>query len=259
MRFPSMGQSARPAPWTTCTALILTAVLWQTDLSAAERRGGIEIGAKGVKATAVEIGEGPSGRTIKTILNKVSNTTVTAGVVETGKYDPNAIRETATEAGNFARLMRDEFGIPPEKVRVIGSSGLPTATNRHALVEAVKEATGLPAMEFLSPCREVELTIAGLTTEAERKNAILVDVGSGNTKGGYIGTGNQPVCFSIPLGSVTYAGRVSRDSPREPFPAAAGRSFGRSSWKLHCPSRSAPIRNFPPVRSYSSPVEQLTR
>jgi len=223
MRFQLMappGQWPARAYAAAALALTLTAAFSPAGL-AAERRGGIEIGAKGVKATAVELGGSPDRPTVKTILNAVSNTTVTTGVVKTGKYSADAIRDTAQEAGKLAKRLRDELGIPPEKIRVIGSSGLPPASNRDELINAVKIATGLPAMEFLTPCREVELNIAGLVPDAERKNAVLVDVGSGNTKGGFIGPESQGVCFSVPLGSVTYAERVKKDSPGKPFPAAA--------------------------------------
>jgi hypothetical protein len=191
--------------------------------AAAERRGGIEIGAKGVKATVLELETGPSGPTSRTVMTGVSNTTVTAGVVGTNKYSASAIRETAAEAGKFARQMRDEYGVPAEKIQVIGSSGLPAASNRNELVEAVREATGLPPMRFLTPCEEVGLTIAGLLSESERSSALLVDIGSGNTKGGYLGASGQALCFSVPAGSVTFADRVKKDAPGQPFGESADR------------------------------------
>jgi exopolyphosphatase/pppGpp-phosphohydrolase len=205
-------------PWfATALALLVTAL----PAAAAERRGGIEIGAKGVKATVLELDTGPSGPTSRTIMTEVSNTTVAAGVVGTNKYSAGAIRETAAEAGKFAKQMREQYGVPSEKIQVIGSSGLPGASNRNELVEAVREATGLAPLRFITPCEEVGLIIAGLLAEPERSRALLVDIGSGNTKGGYLGAGGQTVCFSVPFGSVTFADRVKKDAPGQAFADAA--------------------------------------
>ncbi len=189
---------------------------------AADRRGGIEIGAKGVKAVVVEVDSGQGGVFSQTLMNQVSNTTVAAGTANGGLFSQQAIDDTATAAGEFAQEMKNKFQIPAEKIRVVGSSGLPNAANRSELVQAVAKTTGLAPMEFLTPCREVELTIQGLVPPAERDNALLIDVGSGNTKGGVIGSSGQAACFSVPLGSVTYATRVAKDTDgNAPFPAAA--------------------------------------
>ena len=40
-------------------------------------------------------------------------------------------------------------------------------------------------MEFITTCREVQLTIAGLVPRADWQLAVLFDIGSGNTKGGF--------------------------------------------------------------------------
>jgi hypothetical protein len=50
-----------------------------------------------------------------------------------------------------------------------------------------------------------------------------MDIGSGNTKGGYIASDGRPVIFSVPLGSVTFANRVTKDVPGKPFAEAADR------------------------------------
>jgi len=203
--------------WPAVAFLLVAPLLY-----AGERRGGIEIGAKGVKATVVEISDAAGSPAAKTIMTEVSNTTVVAGVAPGGLYSAEAIRDTAVEAGKFAQKIRDEFQVPPQNLRVVGSSGLPQASNRDELAKAVREATGAyEPMEFLTPCREVQLTILGLIPEAERNRALLVDVGSGSTKGGFLGSDGHPTCFSVPLGSVTYANRVKKDLSGKSFPEKA--------------------------------------
>ncbi len=213
--------------WFRQTAVVWFAATLALDVASAsqipqsaERFGGIEIGAKGVKATVVEVV--PSTGTLpKTIMNSdyISNTTLAEGVVKTKKFSSAAIQETAEEAGKFARRIREEFKVPSDRIRVVGSSGLPKeATNRDDLINAVRAATGLAPMTFLDPPEEVKLTILGLPlTEAERGESLLVDVGSGNTKGGLLGRDNRFVYFTVPLGSVTYANRVTQNAPGKPF------------------------------------------
>ena len=209
--------------WFAATLALDVASASQIPQSA-ERFGGIEIGAKGVKATVVEVVPG-TGTPPKTIMNSdyISNTTLAEGVVKTKKFSSAAIQETAEEAGKFARRIREEFNVPSDRIRVVGSSGLPKeATNRDDLTNAVRAATGLAPMTFLDPPEEVKLTILGLPlTEAERDESLLVDVGSGNTKGGLLGRDNRLVHFAVPFGSVTYANRVTQDAPGKPFAQAA--------------------------------------
>jgi hypothetical protein len=196
--------------------ITLSVALGQEPGSAPERCAGIEIGAKGVKATVVEVGSSRS----RPVMEAISNTTIAQGAAKSGKFSDAAIRDTAEEAGKFARRIRDEFKVPADRVCVVGSSGLPKVSNRDDLVKAVADTTNLPKMTFLVPADEVRLTIKGLLDdESERDSALLVDVGSGNTKGGFLGTGGV-VDFSVPLGSVTFANRVTTDASAKKLPFA---------------------------------------
>jgi len=202
-------------------AITLSVAFAQEPRSSPDRCAGIEIGAKGVKATVLEVGSSGS----RPIMEAVSNTTIAQGAAKTGRFSDAAIRDTAEEAGKFARRIRDEFKVPADRVCVVGSSGLPTVSNRDDLVKAVAETTNLPAMAILVPAEEVRLTIKGLLNdELERADALLVDVGSGNTKGGFLGAGTV-VDFSVPYGSVTFANRVAMDasSKKQAFSDAAAR------------------------------------
>ncbi len=170
--------------------------------------------------TVIELADKPD-QPAKVLLSAASNTTIASGAVKTRKYSPDAIQETATAAAGFVKRLQGEFGLGPEQIRVVGSSGLPSATNRQELVDAVAQATGLPPMELITPCREVELAIAGLVPRSRWQNSAFVDVGSGNTKGGCLGSDGRGACLSVDLGSVTFADRVSKDANGKPFDEVA--------------------------------------
>ena len=197
-------------------AMVLMATMGQAisgqvsseEKAASQRYAAIEIGSKGVKALVLDVS--PSGA--KSVLETVSNTTLAQDVAKSGVFSAGAIRDTAEEAGKFATRIREEFQVPAARVCVYGSSGLPKASNRDDLVKAVAESTSLPAMSFITPTEEVAATIRGsLVGEADRAQGLMVDIGSGNTKGGFL-TPSGVVDFSVPLGSVTFENRVSQDA-----------------------------------------------
>jgi uncharacterized protein (TIGR03000 family) len=175
--------------------------------------GGIEIGSKGVKATVVEFL--PTKLDIEPTppkLSKTSNTTIAA--LKDGKYQEDAIADTADAVEKFYKQLQEEFKVAPENIFIVGSSGLPNASNRDALVAAVKEKTG-KTMSFITVDQEVGLTILGAVPPNDRAKALLVDIGSGNTKGGCYekqGGSYQLTPMSLPLGAVTFATKVKDEA-----------------------------------------------
>ena len=222
--------------------------------AAGDRYAGIEIGSKGVKAVVIAAGQAGNVR------KGIANTTLAQGVAKSGVFSESAIADTAEEAGKFADRIRDEFKVPSEKISIFGSSGLPKATNRDALVQAVTAATKLSPMTFINPADEVKYSIKGLLdSPTDRARALLIDVGSGNTKGGYL-QGDGVVDFSIPFGSVTSRTAWPRRSPRTRSPSRrtppnCGQASSSPSW----PNRSPPIPNWPIAGSSSPPGALHTR
>ncbi len=177
------------------------------------RYGGIEVGSKGIKAVVVEVD--PASGAVKTLMEGNTNTSLAQDVNKSGVFAADAIEETAEAVGKFASRIKDEFHVPTDRIALIGSSGLPKATNRDAMAQAVASAAGLPAMTILSPDQEVLYSIKGLfEAQADRDKALLVDIGSGNTKGGFL-QGPGVVRFEVPLGSVTFENRASAEAAKD--------------------------------------------
>jgi len=176
--------------------------------------GGVEIGSKGVKATVVEFVATKLGmEPTPPKYSKTSNTTI-AALSSDGKFQDEAIAETAEAVDKFFKLLQSDFKVPAENIYVVGSSGLPNAPNRDALVAAVKDKTG-KTMSFITVDTEVALTFLGAVPEKDRTRALLVDIGSGNTKGGVYekqGGKFQLTPVSVPLGSVTFATKVKDEA-----------------------------------------------
>jgi exopolyphosphatase/pppGpp-phosphohydrolase len=213
-----------------CLAGLLAALLLAVPARAAVH-GGIEIGAKGVKATAIDVTGDADAYDVKVLLADTANTTLAAGLGESGRFAPDAVKATAAAVAKFAATLQNEHKVPAERLYVVGSSGLFSAiegkpdavkANQDALAEAVREACGLK-MTFIDVKREAELSITGVIPSRHVGASVLIDVGSGNTKGGLRDGDKGAVTFGVPYGSVTFAdaARKRPDAGSYPDKAAA--------------------------------------
>jgi exopolyphosphatase/pppGpp-phosphohydrolase len=162
------------------------------------QHGGIEIGGSGVKVTVLEVREGSPW---KRVYGKSYKTTLS--VLEKDSFRQDAIDETVKHIGEAHDLLRDKYKIPPERIHLVGSSGVPKANNRDELVAALKKRTS-KEIRFIDERTEVELGIRGIIPPDLQGSALSLDIGSGNTKGGYF-DGDMLFFAAIPLGTVTFS------------------------------------------------------
>jgi hypothetical protein len=156
--------------------------------------GGIEVGAKGIKVVAVPIDENGAPDLRKKVQNlkhvAVNNVTL-ADLDDHGNFKPDAIAEASAAIADFHRQLSGDYKIPPERLWIVASSGLAAKgllpANMDELRKAVMKATGgEESLEEISQVREVELLVRGVIPRASWGDSIVLDVGSGNSKVGYI-------------------------------------------------------------------------
>lgn len=191
--------------------------------------GGIEIGSKGVKAIVIEVNSEPEGYTINRKFEETKNTTLMR--LDGCRFKQDTIKDTANIVGEFHSRMRHEQGLSVERIHIIGSSGLRVGNGKEAtcnteeLANAVRQITGTN-MQFLTASDEVKLAINGTIPKWVRINdkvvnnlqqSILVDIGSGNTKGGYkqlrqtkSNSNYDYYTFEIPKATVTFTQEVDK-------------------------------------------------
>ncbi len=198
------------AGWPGLVAIFL---LGFAEDARSETFGGIEIGGKGVKATVLDVSRRPAGLDVKTLFSDTENTGVTAGLAKRGRFDPDALKATATAVAQFAERLKKEHKLSAERIHVVGSSGLFSAIeedkeaiqrNQQLMAEAIRAASGLP-MAFIDVERESRLSIAGIIPSNQLEVSVLLDIGGGNTKGGCRVSRDRDVTFGVPFGSVTFA------------------------------------------------------
>jgi hypothetical protein len=178
--------------------------------SNAQLYGGIEIGSKGIKYSIIKVKRknGVSsftslkdGSNNVTIIEDFSNTSISKTV--------DAVKAFKDSISNYT------IKIPPENIFIAVSSGVKEAADKMPGKQTELEqalTNGLPdygkKIQFLTACEEGNLTIKGVVPSKFLYKCSLIDIGSGNSKGGYREQGEKAAeCFSLPWGSVTFANK----------------------------------------------------
>ena len=173
--------------------------------------GGLELGAKGIKSTVVDVTQGPNGLRVKILLAGTKNTTLVEGIATSGKFDALALKETAAAVRSTAEEMATKHKVPKDHIYVVASSGIFTpiakdtkavAANRAELIKAIGTVAGRP-MDYITVGQEAQLSIVGLVPTQFLATSVLLDIGSGNTKGGYQVKAGEYALFDVPLGDAT--------------------------------------------------------
>lgn len=184
--------------------------------------GGIEVGAKGVKSAVISVRETDEGNSVKLVYAEAINSTIMQ--LKENRFEPEAINDTSLAVQKLMARMKNEYKVSVEQISVIGSSGV-RAENQQDLINAIREKTG-KTMSFLDVETEVQLSIVGTIPQRyrtengwaeNRGTSVLIDIGSGNTKGGYqvirqttSGTPDYDyVTIGIPKGTVTFTNEIN--------------------------------------------------
>jgi len=174
--------------------------------------GGVEVGSKGVKAQAYRIGlKEDEFYDLQEVFRESINTTIIAGVKETGAFSKDGIEETAQAVKTLIEKLKEK-GVPGNNIFVVTSSAISSVKNRDELAKRVEELTGYK-LEFLAIKDAVLYGIAGAVPPKYFYNSIFVYVGSGNTKIGYlekVGDSINVRSFELPYGTVSLTERASK-------------------------------------------------
>jgi len=131
-------------------------------------------------------------------------------VFRTGRLAAAAISRTAEALERFARLA-ERAGA--EHVRVVATSAVREASNRAALIRAIRERAGV-GLEVISGAEEARLVCLGvLQGESPSERSLLLDIGGGSTEI-ISARGEEPEsASSLQLGSVRLTEFFVRNDP----------------------------------------------
>ena len=154
---------------------------------------GIEVGSKGVKMSLVEV----SRNTQKNLeFNILKDTSVNTDFISFTDYTYNETIKGLT--GLFNNALND-YRISSSRIFTVVSSGVKVQAEKvnktnwiQKLVDDFRSRIGEPGrtVEVVDVLQEARLSHLGIVPESRRYNTFLIDIGSGNTKGGYFPNGN---------------------------------------------------------------------
>src|SRR5258706_7253059 len=154
---------------------------------------GIEVGSKGVKLSIVEIGKNAQANGSFNILKDTSvNTDFISFSQPTFQATLNGLY------GLYSTAIK-QYKIPSKMVYTVVSSGVKIQAEKEGktnwidnLIDSfktkIKDADR--GVEVVDVLQEARLSHLGIVPEARRYTTFLIDIGSGNTKGGYFPGGN---------------------------------------------------------------------
>ncbi len=154
---------------------------------------GIEVGSKGVKMSLVEINR-DGQKNLE--FNILKDTSVNTDFISFTKPTFNATIDGLT--GLYFTALKD-YKIPADKIFTVISSGVKIQAEKFEknnwirnFVDSFKVTVREPSrqVEVIDVLQEARLSHLGIVPSSRRYNTFLIDIGSGNTKGGYFPNGN---------------------------------------------------------------------
>lgn len=161
---------------------------------------GIEVGSKGVKLSVVELGEDAKNTGAFNILKDTSINT------DFISFTPPSFDATLNGLTQLYSIALERYGITPAKVFTVVSSGVKGQAEKEnridwidRLIDSFRIRVNEPAkqVEVVDVRAEARLSHLGIIPRSKRFSTFLIDIGSGNTKGGYFPFEDDPENFKL--------------------------------------------------------------
>jgi hypothetical protein len=166
---------------------------------------GIEVGAKGVKLTVIDVKlskDREYGYTLK--MDTAINT-------DAASLSYQSEKETSNTIALLLEIIKTRYAsINGNKIFIVISSGLKQELDKFEKTDyfttVIRPKKMDPAIKvtYITPEQEAELSMLGIVPEKYRFTAGQLDVGSGNTKGGFFNAKKVFVPFTYPLGTKSF-------------------------------------------------------
>lgn len=154
---------------------------------------GIEVGSKGVKMSVVELGKNAQSNGEFRI---VKDTSVNTDFIS---FTESTFQATLNGLTSFYKVATEDYKIASKRVFTVISSGVKMQAEKEKksdwianLITAFQQNIKDPGrkVDVVDVMQEARLSHLGIVPNSRRYNTFLIDIGSGNTKGGYFPYGN---------------------------------------------------------------------
>ncbi len=178
-------------------------------------QAGIEVGSKSVKLSVLEIGKNAKSSGAFNILKDSSVNT------DFISFSQPSFQATLNGLYNLYTTATRDYKIPPSRVFTVVSSGVKVQAEKEGktswinnLIDSFKLRTkeSQRQVEVVDVLQEARLSHLGIVPEAKRFTTFLIDIGSGNTKGGYFRNSNlnQFKLFQLSWGTKSTANATEK-------------------------------------------------
>ena len=154
---------------------------------------GIEVGSKGVKMSILEVGKNAQKNGT---FNLLQDTSVNTDFIS---FTPISFTLTVDGLTGLYNTALQQYNIPSTRIFTAVSSGVKIQSEKEKKESWITKLTDSFRIRIKEPGRQVtlidvaeeaRLSHLGIIPESRRYNTFLIDIGSGNTKGGYFPNGN---------------------------------------------------------------------
>ncbi|MEO8772442.1 MAG: hypothetical protein ABI402_20250 [Ferruginibacter sp.] len=154
---------------------------------------GIEVGSKGVKMSLLELGKNLAKNANFNILK---DTAVNTDFIS---FTQPTFQATLAGLYNLYNTALTTYNIPADRIYTVVSSGVKALAEKDDKMSWVKNLGDSFKLRINDPQRELKVIDAaeearlshlGIVPDSRRFTTFLIDIGSGNTKGGYFPNGN---------------------------------------------------------------------
>ena len=165
---------------------------------------GVDIGAKGLKMSIIEVKLSKDRQYDYTLLGDTSINT------DAAELSYQSEKETTEGLSLLWKIIKERYKIANTNIHIVISSGLRQELEKYNKVEYFAYVVRPKEMDFsvtinsVTPVQEAELSILGIVPQKDRFSANQLDVGSGNTKGGYFDATRKVVPVTFPLGTKSF-------------------------------------------------------
>ncbi len=164
---------------------------------------GIEVGSKGVKLTILE-----RSLTDKDYFKVLKDSAINS---DFSSFTAASFDATMNALTGLYDYTRKDWKVVPADIATVISSGVKAQADKNGktghlqtFIDAFRIKTGEEErnVEVISVLKESMLSHYGIISEENRYNTFLIDIGSGNTKGGYFNSDTKSfVMFQLPSGT----------------------------------------------------------
>lgn len=176
---------------------------------------GIEVGSKGVKMSLVEIDK---KATRAGSFHLLKDSSVNTDFIS---FNESSFQATLEGLTGLFNAINNKYQIPSERIFTVVSSGVKGQAEKdnksswiQKLADSFKIKIGDPQrkLEVVDIKEEARLSHMGIVPEEKRYTTFLVDIGSGNTKGGYFpfGNTNEIRLFQVNWGTKSISNAVEK-------------------------------------------------